>query len=308
MMKGLPQAIGMLVIVMCMNALAVVPATAQVAVVPVEPKPEPKPFGLMFGYGHQANTDLKKSSGDFHRNSWMGSFNAQVDFSDEVKLNNILRYEYHNYNFSNSSRFQWDNVHRFVYAPLFLWRTNAQWTIMGAPVLQWTGESGAKISDSFTGGGLVGFNYTASPDLSLGLLVGALSQIEDDAILAPIPLVKWQFVQGWTLRFGLSRLGPTNGLGGEVGWKLAKTVELAAGLQYQRRRFRLDKGNAVGEETLAPVFGKLTWQISPQGSVELFGSVATNGNLRLENKNGNKITEKDYDNTAYFGGQLHFIF
>jgi hypothetical protein len=46
----------------------------------------------------------------------------------------------------------------------------------------------------------------------------------------------------------------------------------------------------------------------PQGSVEFFGSIATNGNLRLENKNGKKITDKDYDTTAYFGGQLNFIF
>jgi len=35
---------------------------------------------------------------------------------------------------------------------------------------------------------------------------------------------------------------------------------------------------------------------------------ATNGELRLENKNGNKITDIDYDNTAYVEGQLHFIF
>ncbi|MDR4483905.1 MAG: hypothetical protein R3B95_11945 [Nitrospirales bacterium] len=284
------------------------PVFAQVAVVPVDPEPAVKPFDLRFGYGYQANTDLKKSSGDFHRNDWMGSFNAQVGFSDDFKLDNVLRYEYHNYNFSNSSRFQWDNVHRFVYVPVFLWRANEHWTILGAPVLQWYAESGAKLSDAFTGGGLVGFNYTAGPDLSLGLAVGALSQIEDSAKVIPIPLVKWQFVEDWTLRVGLNRLGPTNGLGGEIGWKLAKTVELAGGIQYQRRRFRLDKNNAVGQETMAPVFAKVTWWMVPDVSVEFFGSVVTNGNLRLENKNGHKITDKDYDNTAYFGGQLHFIF
>ncbi|MDH5297034.1 MAG: hypothetical protein OEW26_07890 [Nitrospirota bacterium] len=306
-MKGMRQAIGMLLLVMCMNALAV-PATAQVEVVPVEPKPQPKPFDLKFGYGYQANTDLKKSSGDFHRNAWMGNLDAQINFSENFKLGNYLRYEHHNFNFSNSSPFQWGNVHRFLYAPVFQWSADERWTIMGAPVLQWFGESGAKLSDSFTGGGLVGFNYKASPTLSLGLLIGAMSQIEDKAILAPIPQVQWQFIENWTLRTGLTQLGPLIGLGGEVGWKLAKTVELAAGLQYQRRRFRIDKGNAVGEETLAPVFGKVTWWMFPQGSLELFASVATNGNLRLENKNGNKITDKDYDNTAYFGGQLHFIF
>jgi hypothetical protein len=85
-------------------------------------------------------------------------------------------------------------------------------------------------------------------------------------------------------------------------------VELAGGLQFQRRRFRLDKNDAVGQERMVPVYGKVTWWMFPQGAVELFGSVATNGNIRLENKNGNKITDKDYDNTAYFGGKIHFIF
>ena len=47
--------------------------------------------------------------------------------------------------------------------------------MLAAPVVQWMGEGGADMSDAFTGGGLVGFNYQAGPDLSLGLLVGALS-------------------------------------------------------------------------------------------------------------------------------------
>ncbi len=106
----------------------------------------------------------------------------------------------------------------------------------------------------------------------------------------------------------MNRLGPTVGVGGELAWKFAKTVELAGGIQFQRRRFRLDKNNRVAEETLAPIYGKVTWSLFPQGSVEFFGSVATNGELRLENKNGNKITDKDYESTAFFGARLHFVF
>jgi hypothetical protein len=89
---------------------------------------------------------------------------------------------------------------------------------------------------------------------------------------------------------------------------LAKTVKLAGGMQFQRRRFRLDKNDRVAQETLAPVYGKVIWELFPQGNVEFFASVATNGELRLENKNGNKITEKDYESTAFFGGRLDFVF
>lgn len=284
------------------------PVLAQVAVVEVDPKPAPKPFDIDLGYGYQANTDLKKSSGDFHRNSFRGGLNAEISFSDTFKLDNILSYENHNYSFSANSPFGWDSINRFLYAPAFKWRTTEQWALIAAPVVQWMGESGAKASKSFTGGALVGFNYVASPTLSVGLLIGALSQIEDKAVVAPIPVINWKFAESWILRTGVTRLGPTPGLGGEVGWNVADSVELAGGLQFQRRRFRLDKNDQVGEETVVPVYAKMTWWMMPQAAVEVFGSVATNGNIRLENKNGHKITEKDYDNTAYFGGKLHFIF
>ena len=284
------------------------PSMAQVAVIDADPRPAPKPFDVELGYGYQTNADLKKSSGDFHRNDFQARLNAEISFSDKVKLDNILVFGHHNYTFSGTSPFQWDNVNRFMYAPLFKWKTSEQWALMAAPIVQWMGESGAKASKSFTGGGVVGFNYVASPTLSVGLLIGALSQIEDDAILAPIPVIHWKFSESWILRTGVVRLGPTPGIGGEVGWKMAESVELAGGLQFQRRRFRLDKNDAVGEETMAPLYAKMTWWMFPQGALELFGSVVTNGNLRLENKNGNKITDKDYDNTAYFGGKLHFIF
>lgn len=281
---------------------------AQVAVIEVDPTPRTKPFDVEFGYGYQANTDIKKSGGDFQRNSVRAGLNAEIDFGDGFKLDNILAYEYHNYTFSGSSAFQWEDIHRFVYAPLFKWQASESWTVLAAPIVQWMGEGGADISDAFTGGGLVGFNYQASPDLSLGLLVGVLSQIEDDAILLPIPTANWKFAEKWTLRAGVNRLGPTVGVGGELAWKFAKTVELAGGIQFQKRRFRLDKSNRVAEETLAPAYGKVTWALFPQGNVEFFGSVATNGELRLENKNGNKISDKDYESTTFFGARLHFVF
>lgn len=284
------------------------PSLAQVAVVDVSPAPRTKPFDVDAAYGYQANTDLKKANGDFHRNAFRIGLNAEIAFSDSLKVDNILFYTNNNYTFSGNSAFQWQDIHQFVYAPLFKYQASERWTILGAPVVQWFGEGGAKAGDSVTGGGLVGFNYRSSPDFSVGLLIGVLSQIEDDAKLLPIPIVRWKFAKQWTARLGLNRLGPDVGLGGELAFKLNKAVELAGGIQYQRRRFRLDKNDRVGEETQAPLYGKFTWWMFPEANLEFFASLVTNGTLRLENKNGNKITDKDYDSTAFFGGKLHFIF
>ena len=281
---------------------------AQVAVIDVDPTPKTKPFDVNLAYGHQANTDLKNASGDFHRNAFRLGLNAEIAISNSLKVDNILFYTNHNYTFSGDSAFQWEDIHRVSYAPLFKYQADEQWTILGAPLIQWFGEGGAKASDSFTGGGLVGFNYRSSPDFSVGLLIGVLSQIEDDAVFLPIPTLRWKFAEQWIIRLGLNRLGPDVGLGGELVYQLNKTVEIAGGLQFQKRRFRLDKNNRVGEETQSPLYGKFTWWMFPEANLEFFASLVTNGTVRLENKNGSKITNKDYDNTAFFGGKLRFIF
>jgi hypothetical protein len=119
------------------------PVLAQVAVIEADPKPAPNPFDVELGYRYQSNTDLKKSSGDFHRNDFQARLNAEIFFSDKVKPDNILSYAYHHYSFSGTSPFQWDSVNRFMYAPLFKWQTSEQWTLLAAPIVQWMGESGA---------------------------------------------------------------------------------------------------------------------------------------------------------------------
>ncbi len=285
-----------------------VPIFAQVAVIEADPEPKSSPFNLQLSYGYLAHSDFKKSGGDFNRNSFGVRLHAEFSFTQEFTLKNIMAYEYHDYTFSNSSPFQWDDMNRLVYVPLFQWEWSRSWTLMVAPFIQAMLEDGAQVDDAITGGAAVGFNWTSGPDLSLGLLIGAISQIEDDAIVVPIPLINWRMAHHWVLRVGPQHLGPTPGIGGEVAWQLTKELELSSGIQFQRRRFRLDLQSQVAQETVVPIFVKGKWWMFSQGSLEVFASLTTGGELRVENRNGNKITDKDYGNTAYLGGKLNFIF
>ena len=110
------------------------------------------------------------------------------------------------------------------------------------------------------------------------------------------------------MRTAIANLGGQNGLGAEVAWQWASKVEMVGGVGYQRRRFRLNTNDQVGEETLIPIYGKLSLEIHPQGKLELLVGVAAGGKLRLENKNGHKIRKEDYDATAMVGAQLNFVF
>jgi hypothetical protein len=283
------------------------PLSAQVAVVNIEPEQVTKPFRFYAGYGHIFNTDID-NRGDFSRDGFRFLFNGEVEFTPEFSLVNIASYDFNHYDFSSGSRFQWNDIHFANYVPLLKWKLDEQWTLLGAPIVRLNMEGDAKVKDSVRGGGVVGFIYSSSPTLTLGLLLGALDQIEDDAQVVPIPLVRWQFAESWTFRTAVSQVAGHNGLGAEVAWRWSQNVEATGGIGFQRRRFRINNNDQVGQETLIPVYGKLSLGILPQGKLELLAGVAAGGELRLENKNGNKIREKDYDTTPMVGVNLDFIF
>ena len=283
------------------------PLFAQVGVVGIEPEQISTPFRFYAGYGHLFKTDLDRR-GDFSRDGYRFLFHGEVEFTPNFQLVNIASYDFNQYDFSSSSRFQWNDVHFANYTPLFKWKADEQWTILAAPIVRLNIEGDAKVKDSIRGGGAVGFIYSSGPTLTLGLLIGALDQIEDDVQIVPIPLIRWQFADSWTFRTAVSQLGGQNGLGAEVAWKWTPNVEVVGGAAFQRRRFRLNTNDQVGQETLIPIYGKLSFGIHPQGKLEIFAGVAAGGELRLENKNGNKIREEDYDPTPMLGVNLDFVF
>ena len=293
--------------VMVMSLCFVGPLSAQVAVVNVEPEQVTTPFRFYAGYGHLFNTDID-NGGDFSRDRFRVLINAEIEFTPEFSLVNIASYDFNHYDFSSKSRFQWNDIHFANYAPLLKWKANEQWTLLAVPLVRINMAGDAKIKDGISGGGAVGFLYSSSPTLTLGLLLGAVDQIEDDAIVAPIPLIRWQFAESWTFRTAISQVGAQNGIGAEVAWKLTKKVEASGGVAFQNRRYRLNTNDQIGQDRLIPIYGKLSLGIHPRGKLELMVGVAAGGELRLENKNGKKIREEDYDTTPMVGAQLDFVF
>ena len=305
-MKGI-RALTIVALVAFSSLFLIEPLSAQIAVVDIEPEQISTPFRFYAGYGHLSNTDMDRR-GDFSRDGFRFLFSGEIEFTPDFQLVNIASYDFNHYDFSSSSRFQWNDIHFANYVPLFKWKADEQWTILAAPIVRLNLEGDAKVKDSVRGGGVVGFVYSSSPTLTLGLLIGALDQIEDDVQVVPIPLIRWQFADSWTFRTAVAQLGGQNGLGAEVAWQWTPKVEIVGGAAFQRRRFRLNTNDQVGQETLIPIYGKLALEVYPQGKLELFVGVAAGGELRLENKHGKKIREEDYDATPMIGAQVDFVF
>ena len=173
-----------------------------------------------------------------------------------------------------------------------------------------TGEDG--FDDAFAGGGMVGASYRVSDTLTLGGGLALIRELENDVAVFPVFVVNWDFAQDWTLRNSQSTLGLGYGGGLEVAWAFADDWELALGLQYQWRQFRLDDSgtapNGVGEELSLPLYAGATWEISPTAHLSMFAAVAVGGEIEVQDSSGNTISDQDYDPAGLLGARFTLRF
>jgi hypothetical protein len=289
------------------------PAAGQVVdVEAVTPDPSARPFVFQAGYDHVLRTDLD-GPGSMSLDSFQAGIGGRFELTDALSLNTRFLYALDAYDISDSAvPLDWESIHQYTLVGLLDWKLDEQWSLLGGPLLRLAGEGWSAFDDGFTGGALVGFNYRPSTDLSLGLAIGVVSQIEDDPGIVPIPMVRWHFAEPFTLSAGVSALGGRIGVGPELTWHAAEELDLGFGAQYQRRRFRLDdhglNEEGVGEDTSLPIYARLTWRPVEAASVELFAGVVAGGELRVEDSGGHQGYDRDYDATPSLGlrGQFRF--
>jgi hypothetical protein len=281
-----------------------------VELAPTEEAGAEQPLHISVAYEHRFDADIDGNNGEFSVDGVRVGLNYALSFSDDVKWDNYLSYRHTHYDFSASS--PWESINGATWASRLSWSLSDSWSLYGGPLVMFEGESGSDFSDGVVGGALLGFTWISSPDLSLGLAFGAVSQIEDDARFLLIPTVNWKFADAWRLRTGILGYGAGVGIGAEVDWQLTDSVEWAVGAQLQRKRMQLDgdgtNPNGVGQERSLPIYAKLSWQVAEPLALELFGGVRVAGELRLENRSGSKLSDQDYDPQGTLGLQAKLRF
>lgn len=268
-------------------------------------------------YGHlfETNTD---NGGNVSRNTASLALKHRIGMSDNLGLTLQGGYQLSAYDFSGSpnpgngasqgaGNFQWDDIHEFRAVGLFDYKLNEKWSILTALALFSHIEGGADFSDGITGGAAVGFNYSVSEDLQLGLLLGASTSLEDSATLFPIPRVDWRFADGWRWRIDTMSAFGGRGIGTELSVKASESVEIAIGITRQRKRFRLanhggsavDRG--VGEESSVPAFVRLGYAPAPNIHLDVRAGIALQGEVRTESKTGNRVETDNFDAAPIVG-------
>lgn len=290
------------------------------------------PTAAVLQYGHQFGADVEDGGGGGDKQTKMARDTAffgvarRFKLGDRTTLFALGNYTLHAYEFSNtggdSNRYQWDRVHRGVVSGIVGHEINDHWRVLGGALVRTWGETGAKFSDTLTGGLLGGFDYHPNDDFSVGLLLGAISKLDGGVGILPVPTLKWKFAEAWRLNVGMVQLVDP-GVGAQINYQLTPGLGLGAGFSFQSRQFRLsdarraaatDPGRTrtddggVGQETEIPVFATIRWKPTPTTELDLNGGVALRGNLRVADKDGGRIADDDYQPAGILAlkGQIFF--
>lgn len=269
-----------------------------------------EPFRASVGVGYRADADIDKHGGDFNETRVSVTASRGFNPNEKLRIEPILTYRFSAYDFSKPE--PWDDIHSFRATVMARYVIDEKWAVFAGPSVGFTGEAGADVGDAITFGGALGASYRFSERLTIGAGFTISSEIEDDPLILPLAILNWQINDQWSIEGGYMEAAGAAGPGGEIVYKINESIAVGGGLQYHQKRFRLSDdarvSEGVGEDSSWPLYAKVTWQVCPRAAIELLGGVSLGGELRLEDRNGHKISKADYDPAPLIGLRALFSF
>jgi len=271
-------------------------------------------FSVGGGIAYQGSAGVD-GGGRFSATRYSVGGGGTYNLNEKLDVNFGLGYERHDMRFSSVDAMggdPWENVNIIAGQLGLAYHINDKWTIHGGGLVSVGAEDAAWWSRSVSLGAAGGVEYRVNDRLRVGVGLGFIERLEDTAALFPIFQFNWDINDQWTLRSGSFDLGVQGGVGIEAAWKPTDKLELAAGVQYQNRQFRLDRNgiapDGVGEESVAPIYVKATWKPTARVNVTGFAGVLVGGRLELRDEDGHNITRKNFDPAPVFGGRVSYLF
>jgi hypothetical protein len=291
------------------------PAAARdLLAVNLEPPVMPQ-FRVRLGAFHLFDADVD-DGGEFSLSTVGLRVDSRLRVYERAAVDFSLGYNWDTYDFSGSGALTgldpWDDVHNLAFRAILNWRIDDKYWLFGGPVVAMSAEDGADYSNAVTAGAQFGVRWRTSEDFNIGIGITAISQVDDDPWVMPLVFFNWNFEENWTLRAGAFDIGSQGGPGVEVAWLFAERWEASLGFMYERNRFRLD-GSAVAPEGVGQIesfgmYGKIAWVFNEQTRAWLTVGTALAGTLRLENDDGRKIADEDFDPAPFIGLRAEFRF
>jgi hypothetical protein len=275
------------------------------------PQPrQPPPISVGAGYIHQftANTG---GTGTVSADRVYASINSRTALTEDLTLTLAMGYELDLYHWGGTSNLgvsdPWGNVNLFGWQARASLRINPEWTASVGGIFAMAGEADADAGDSLYGGGIGSVAWTPDRNTMIGIGVLGVTQIENDPIIIPIPVLHWNFAPEWELST-IRRPPASPFVGVDVAWEPeGSKADVAFGVGWQQRRFRLGSSSnpltdgGVGLDQTWAAFFSFGYDVLPAFRIDLVAGTVFYEELQLETSNGSVIGTDTVDPSAILG-------
>jgi hypothetical protein len=297
-------------------ASTVVPTTPQspdaTAPLPVVTKrgDEQPAHSAGLGYVHQFSAGIGDNA-SMSADRFYGSYSTRVYSSDDLNVTLAMGYEFDWYHWSGVSELgvsdPFGSVNLFGFQARGSFKVADGWTASLGGIFAIAGESDADAGDSLYGGGIASIAWTPTANMMLGVGVLGVTQIENDPIIIPIPVLHWHFADDWLLST-IRRPPASPFVGVDVAWEPeGSKADVAFGIGWQLRRFRLGTNsdptinNGVGEDQSWAAFVSVGYDFTPACRVDMLVGTTFYEQLQVQDSNGSNRRSTTVDPNALLG-------
>lgn len=278
-------------------------------------RPARPPVLLSAGGEYQFDTHLD-TAGDFNVARALAGIGTRFPLGDRFRIGVSAAYDFAGYDFDDAAVFgggtPWGDINTWRLMVVGNYAIDEHWSIVAGGVVAVAYESGADVSGSWTGGGFIGGGYRVSDALNIQLGVSVTGRIEDDPQVLPMFVANWAIDDHWKLAAGALEFGVADVVGVGVTYRVDDHWSLGARVGYVDQRFRLDDSgfapDGVGEDQRGKAALVLGWRPSPGLRLSVLGGVAFGGELRVEDQNGRRLFNEEYDPAPFVAARVLWAF
>lgn len=261
----------------------------------------------VYGSFH-ADADLDSDIGEFGFSSYRAGINLSRRVGDRGLLSANIGFGLLDYDITPSATSVandaadigagLEDVYESEIILSYVHRGEGKWSYLFAGGVISSGEDGADFGDTLDFLGTAGFRYQYNDRLSLGLGVLVRTQLEDDALVIPVPQIRYQISDKWVLESERAGL--------ELRYEANEQITYGLAGEYLSSTFRLNDMHAAlvseGVATHRRVPVSIFADFTPSEQIQIRARVGTSlaGNIEFLDASGNDITDQDID-PAIFG-------
>jgi len=290
------------------SAVVAGPATAQYSMLDDRPPPFEWRGRIEADFRHEFVTQSDTGDEfDASRGSLSGEFGGPINESILVGFRTGYSYTRYDFNLDGVPpldyggtalpREPWSSLNTIDFVPNATLLVGSRVSIVTAVPIRWAAESGSD-KNGFTAGISALVRWQVTDALSLGVGIGIMSQLEDQAETFPLISLRWRISESLEFATEGSWLQGGNAI---LLWGSNEAIRLSLSTGYERTRFRLDdNGNApdrngIGEVTTFPIEVGLRLQFLQGAFFDFRAGLGVAGRIRVETDGGRKLYDQKYD-------------